>query len=183
MPTGIYNSPNRRGGVKGRSGVYLHTKEHMDKITKNPVRNKKISVKAIGKVHKPQQGFRKGHKLFRGVISNKERVESSARMIRTMLNMPRKDTLPERLFEHLLMSKNIIYEKQKRLPNTKSFTIADFYIPDTNTAIYVDGDYWHKYPDGQESDRNITNKLLILGYNVRRFWEHDIVKNIDSIVI
>jgi hypothetical protein len=32
MPTGIYQSKNRRGGQKGRSGVYPKTKEHRDKI-------------------------------------------------------------------------------------------------------------------------------------------------------
>lgn len=32
MPSGIYISENRKGGVKGRSGVYLKTKEHKQKI-------------------------------------------------------------------------------------------------------------------------------------------------------
>jgi len=32
MPTGIYQSPNRKGGVKGKSGVYLKSVEHRKKI-------------------------------------------------------------------------------------------------------------------------------------------------------
>ena len=32
MPSGIYQSKNRKGGVKGKSGVYPKTQEHRDKI-------------------------------------------------------------------------------------------------------------------------------------------------------
>ena len=48
MPSGVYTSPNRRGGVKGRSGKYVHTKEHMMKIHQNPIRNLKISLAKKG---------------------------------------------------------------------------------------------------------------------------------------
>ena len=44
MPTGIYNSPNRRGGQKGRSGVYVRTKPVWNKGKKTgiaPWRGKK----------------------------------------------------------------------------------------------------------------------------------------------
>jgi len=33
MPSGIYQSKNRKGGVKGKSGVYLRTEEHKKKIS------------------------------------------------------------------------------------------------------------------------------------------------------
>ena len=45
MPTGVYISKNRRGGVKGRSGVYPH---------------------------KPNQGFQKGYSYRKGVTVSEE---------------------------------------------------------------------------------------------------------------
>lgn len=39
MPTGIYQSPNRRGGVKGRSGVYPKSEEHKKKISETLKKN------------------------------------------------------------------------------------------------------------------------------------------------
>ncbi len=51
MPSGVYDSPNRKGGVKGRSGKYVHTKEHMVKIHQNPIRNLKISLANTGKIY------------------------------------------------------------------------------------------------------------------------------------
>jgi len=64
MPTGIYNSPNRRGGVKGKSGVYIRTKPIWNKGKKTglaPWLGKKrpdISAKMMG--HPLYEGSKKG---------------------------------------------------------------------------------------------------------------------------
>ena len=60
----------------------------------------------------------------------------------------------------------IIYEKQKPL---EKITIADAFIPDTKTVIYVDGKYWHSLPKVKERDKRITETLKKKGYKVIRY--------------
>lgn len=56
--------------------------------------------------------------------------------------------------------------------------VADFYIPEINAIVEVDGKFYHNYPHGTETD-NIRNKEMVdKGYNVIRFWEDEIEENI-----
>ena len=51
--------------------------------------------------------------------------------------------------------------------------------------VFIDGCYWHYCPicnktlninkDSIEKDKKITERLILLGYNVIRIWEHDLV--------
>ena len=50
MPTGIYNSLNRKGGVKGKSGVYLRTKPAWNKGMKGIYTGEKSSNWKGGKI-------------------------------------------------------------------------------------------------------------------------------------
>jgi very-short-patch-repair endonuclease len=65
----------------------------------------------------------------------------------------------------------------------------DFYIPDKNILIEVDGDWWHCNPELNiqpvyESQKHtiehdlIKNKIALdNGYQLLRFWENDITTN------
>jgi DNA mismatch endonuclease (patch repair protein) len=86
-----------------------------------------------------------------------------------------RDTKPERMLEGMLKRLNIQYEKQKPI-----FGIPDFFIM-PNYCIFVDGDYWHNYPDGTERDREVNEKLTEQGYIVLRFWEHEIYEKPEKI--
>ena len=59
MPTGVYISLNRRGGVKGKSGVYSKSKEHKRKISETLKRKYKeglLKSNLEGKSYKPWLG-------------------------------------------------------------------------------------------------------------------------------
>ena len=80
-----------------------------------------------------------------------------------------KPTKPER--EMLLILKNISvhFIQQKRIKNF----VVDFFLPDQNTVIEVDGKYWHNYPHLTEKDLMRNQLLKEAGYKVLRFWENE----------
>ena len=51
---------------------------------------------------------------------------------------------------------------------------CDVLIPSMNLVIECDGNYWHKYPIGNEKDILRTQELLDKGFRVLRFWESEI---------
>lgn len=74
---------------------------------------------------------------------------------------------------------NFDYQEQITLCNT---TIADFFLPEFNLAIFCDGDYWHNYPYGKPRDKTQTQTLIDNGYKVLRFWGSDIKSNINQCI-
>jgi len=92
---------------------------------------------------------------------------------RVIDNPPKKfkDTSIELKIEAELLSRNINYQKQ--VPLCKIGRV-DFYLPEYRIVIQCDGDYWHNLPDHKVRDE-MQNKILIFnGFNVYRFWEHEI---------
>jgi len=59
-----------------------------------------------------------------------------------------------------------------------TWTRVDFYIPEANVCLYCDGDYWHGplKPEKQESDTRINKTLEVMGYNVIRMTETEILE-------
>ena len=53
---------------------------------------------------------------------------------------------------------------------------CDILIPSMNLVIECDGDYWHKYPIGNDIDHIRTSELLSKGFKVLRLWEFEIKK-------
>lgn len=99
-----------------------------------------------------------------------------------------KETRPEREFRSILTELNYSFRAQY---NVHGF-LFDFYIPDHNVLVEVDGDYWHgnpdKFPDpssmqrkNRRRDRLKSNTAQREGYRVIRFWESDIHKDPDQI--
>ena len=97
--------------------------------------------------------------------------------------MPSKETSIEISFKNELLKRNILFEQQKVF----ELGVADFYLPDIDTYIFCDGNYWHKYPNGKDKDSKQISYLKENGHNVFRFWETDIQHNIgrcmESIVL
>lgn len=69
----------------------------------------------------------------------------------------------------------------------------DFYIPEKNILIEVDGDYWHGHPDKFPELNNMQRKNRGLdklkehhasdrNYPLHRFWEHDIKANRINVI-
>ncbi len=49
-------------------------------------------------------------------------------------------------------------------------------------AIYIDGNYWHNYPNGRRWDEFCSTYLRNKGWNVLRFWESDINKHSQTVI-
>lgn len=81
-----------------------------------------------------------------------------------------KDTSIELKIQEELKNRQIIFEKQKSL--LKKYIVDIFIEP--NIVIECDGDYWHNRPGAQERDKMRDKNLHNAGYQVYRFWEHEI---------
>lgn len=84
-----------------------------------------------------------------------------------------KNTKPEREMEDILLKLGIKFKKQFLINNINHSYIADFYLPEFNCVIEVDGLYWHNYPHGNERDHFRTQEMIDVGFNVLRFWENN----------
>lgn len=74
-----------------------------------------------------------------------------------------KDIKPELAVEHILKSLRVNYQKQCPIGPY----VFDFYIPDSNVLIEVQGEYWHSLPD------SIRNDIAKATY-VKRHTEHTV---------
>jgi len=70
----------------------------------------------------------------------------------------------------------IVWEEHHRWKNSRYINGHNMvgFIPSMNLVIECDGDYWHKYPTGNELDHIRTKELLEKGFKVLRLWERDI---------
>ena len=64
-----------------------------------------------------------------------------------------------------------------------TYTRVDFYIPEMNICLYVDGDYWHgpEMPNAQERDVRNNRVLEAMGYIIIRLSESEILAGIRPI--
>lgn len=110
-------------------------------------------------------------------------------------NIGKKKYKPSKLentFSNILTLLNINHSRSFYIKDIKAF--YDFYLPDHNIIIEVDGDFWHtnpiKYPDGPTCKCQIKNLIndekknkwaVNNGYKMLRFWENDINNNISIV--
>lgn len=88
-------------------------------------------------------------------------------------NIKKSDTDIEKLIEAIFVEKEIVFEKQKKFGRM----LVDFYLPDFNTVIECDGDYWHNRLGAPERDARKTKALKEMGFKVLRFWGKEIYKS------
>jgi len=89
--------------------------------------------------------------------------------------MKKKDSSIEIKMQEALKINNIYYQKQTALCG---ITVADFYLPEYKIVVYTDGDYWHNLPTVKNRDKEQVRILEENGYQVLRFWEHEIKASI-----
>lgn len=113
MPTGVYQSKNRKGGQKGRSGVYIKTQEHKDKI-RATLKEKGIKPPFFPKgVNHPLHGKKK---IFKNLEETKRRMSLSA-MGKTVSAETRKKMSEQRKGEkhwHWKKDRSLIVTSEKK---------------------------------------------------------------------
>lgn len=99
--------------------------------------------------------------------------------------------LEERFARDFLDKLGIEYVYQFEAKSIKRF--FDFYIPDCNVLIEIDGDFFHSYglvyeqmspmqKKNKRVDEQKDHWALINGYKLIRIWEHDINKHQESVI-
>lgn len=94
-----------------------------------------------------------------------------------LTHQPNKATNIERIMESALQARGMTYGTQVPLC---AVTVADFYLPDSRTAIFCDGDYWHSLPEHIDRDGRQTATLEAAGYTVHRFLGSAILADVDA---
>lgn len=100
-------------------------------------------------------------------------------MIDKKPNFKFRETSIELKIEAELQKRGINYQKQ--VPLCK-IAIVDFYLPEYRIIIQCDGDYWHNRIGAKEKDENQDKVLTFNGFNVYRFWEHEINKSVEECI-
>ncbi|WP_080780755.1 very short patch repair endonuclease [Chryseobacterium phocaeense] len=124
--------------------------------------------------------------------------ETTPKRSKNMSKIRSKDTKPEILFRKALWALGIRY----RINVTKLPGKPDIVIEKKKTIIFIDGEFWHGYKWDEKKqkirsnrdywinkiEKNIsrdienTQRLQDLGYNVFRFWGHEVIKDLPNCV-
>jgi len=171
---GLANSIALKGRVpwnKGKIGAQKWTESQREKM-------KGIKNGMFGKRH-----TERARQLIRQKATGRKRTLASRfKQRRSMIGNPNrkfKDTNIELKVEAELQRRNINYQKQ--VPLCK-IAIVDFYLPEYRIVIQCDGDYWHSLPKQKEKDIRQDTVLTFNGFNVYRFWEHEINKSVKECI-
>lgn len=88
--------------------------------------------------------------------------------------LPKKDTSIEVKIQNFLKTLGIEFFTHQYMKKIEHAYQCDILIPYMNLVIECDGDYWHKYPIGNDIDHIRTKELLEKGFKVMRLWEFEI---------
>lgn len=122
-------------------------------------------------------------KALKRPITQKQKQAFIEGMARRMDKNP---TAPEQSFATLLEELGINYETQKIVGGK----IYDFYIPDKNMLVEVDGVYWHS-KDKELKEMSLMQKKTFYNdikknaiaknneYTLERVWEDDLKENYE----
>ena len=117
-----------------------------------------------------------------------ERFETFAKAGKEATQKITANTTLERFVATFFQQVGVEYIQQYKIG---AFTV-DFYLPNSNTVVEVNGCYWHRckkcgFNDDPEnkrlSDKRRYGALMERGYRVRVIWEHDIKQNILTYLI
>lgn len=115
-------------------------------------------------------------KIRKTMMSNsKLRKQLSERMkeTRKKIILPKKDTSIEVKIQNFLKELGIDFFTHQYMKIEHGYQ-CDILIPSMNLVIECDGDYWHKYPVGNDVDHFRTKELIEKGFKVLRLWENEI---------
>ena len=147
---------------------------------KNPMYGKHHSEKTKRKIKKAraQQVFSKKDrkKMSESAIKyyreHPEAIEEYKEKRKGWIS-PKKDTSIEVKIQNFLKKLGIEYFTHQYIKIPHGYQ-CDILIPYLNLVIECDGNYWHKYPVGNDIDHIRTKELLEKGFKVLRLWEFEI---------
>lgn len=133
----------------------------------------------------------------------KDRERDPAITSRMMAQVKNKNTKAELAVRHLLHARGLRY----RIHYNKVYGRPDIVFTRRRVAVFIDGDFWHgnawrlrglpsmaaQFPNRTEwwvaklernieRDLEVTQKLTAEGWSVLRFWESEVIANVDKVV-
>lgn len=132
-----------------------------------------------------------------------ERPEPSSPLVsRTMKKVRVRDTEPEMAVRRLLFASGLRYRVNYRPkePDIGRSTI-DITFPAHHLAVFIDGCFWHccaehgeipkanrkwweqKFSENKARDERITRLLETGGWQVLRFWSHEVPENVCERIV
>ena len=100
-------------------------------------------------------------------------VRKRLKLQRSKQIFPVKDTSIEVKIQNFLKQLGIEFFTHQYIKIKHGYQ-CDILIPVMNLVIECDGDYWHKYPVGNDIDHVRTKELIKKGFKVLRLWEFEI---------
>ncbi len=138
--------------------IILRRNEYIGKKNKGLRKGKKMSEEIKNKMKK----------YWRSPIGRKQQREKRVNQI-----FPKKDTSIEVKIQNFLKQLGIEFFTHQYMKIEHGYQ-CDILIPSINLVIECDGDYWHKYPIGNDVDHIRTKELIEKGFKVLRLWEFEI---------
>jgi len=113
-----------------------------------------------------------------------QRIKTLERLINST-NPRFTNTKPERRFKQFLDTIGVTYIQNYPVFRIKHSYPVDFFLPEYNLVIEVDGTYWHNFPCYTEKDLIREEELMREGYAVYRIWEDmiDIIEELPEVFL
>ena len=136
--------------------------------------NKKMGLKRRGIRMSPKTEFKKGNIPWTKGKKHSEDTKFKIKTARALQIIPIKDTTIEVKIQNFIKKLNIDFLTHQYIKEIEHGYQCDILIPSMNLVIECDGNYWHKYPIGNNIDNIRTSELIEKGFNVLRLWENEI---------
>ncbi len=165
--------------MKGKTSPMKNRKHNAETIRKIKIARKRQREPMKGK-HHSEETKRKISKARKGKTFEEFYGKDKAKNIRSKIKekrklqiSPTKDTSIEVKLQNFLKQLGIEFFTHQYMKIEHGYQ-CDILIPSMNLVIECDGDYWHKYPIGNDIDHIRTNELINKGFKVLRLWECEI---------
>lgn len=127
----------------------------------------------VDRIKYPKMGHFEKHSKTTKELIRRKTIEQHIR------GFPQTNTSIERIMEKALKSSKISFVHPFNFNNKFA---CDFAIPSSKIIIECDGDYWHNREDSKNRDKRKNAYIRACGWNMMRFWEHEINEDIDKCI-
>lgn len=163
----VYRKLNNPQGFKKGNKFRRKNTKHNEQ-TKFKISQTRKERMATGEILlSSKAGFKVGHRVLPKWIEKQKTWRKN-------FVLPKKDTSIEVKVQSMLKQLGIEFLTHQYMNDIEHGYQCDILIPSMNLVIECDGDYWHKYPIGNDIDHIRTKELLENGFKVLRLWEHEI---------
>lgn len=164
---------NHAYGIK-RLDLIEYNKNHIRQGEDNPnFGNHALKGRPFTQEHK--------NKIQVAQLANGKKPSFKERMRRQRMTqvLPTKNTSIEVKLQNGLKQRNIEFIPHYKFNGKFELDIA---FPSKQIAVEADGVYYHNYPHGLPNDKKKDKYLIKCGWQVLRFWEHEINSNLKGCI-